>query len=156
MDRLRFCEGDLDSADVRELLAEHLAGMVGHSPPESIHALPIDALREPDITFWSARSGEVLLGMGALREIGPDHGEIKSMRTVVAHRRNGVGARILGHLVEVARGRGYRRLSLETGTADFFAPARTLYAAYGFVPCGPFTGYVEDRYSCFMTRELAD
>lgn len=156
MDMLRFCEGDLDSADVRDLLSEHVSGMVGHSPPESIHALPLDSLRAPDIRFWSVRRGDVLLGMGALREIEPGHGEIKSMRTVASQRRNGVGGRMLRHLIQAARERGYHRLSLETGTADFFAPARALYVAHGFTSCGPFTGYVEDRYSCFMTLELRD
>lgn len=156
MREYRFCEGDLKSADVRQLLAEHVAGMVGHSPPESIHALPLDALQAPDISFWAVRDGDTLVGMGALREIDPSHGEIKSMRTIVTHRRQGVAARTLEHLISVARARGYRRLSLETGTADFFAPARALYARYGFTMCGPFSDYREDPFSCFMSRNWDD
>lgn len=156
MREYRFCEGDLNSVDVQQLLAEHVAGMVGHSPPESIHALPLDALQAPDISFWSVRDGNTLVGMGALRQIDPAHAEIKSMRTASAYRRQGVAARTLEHLIAVARARGYRRLSLETGTADFFAPARALYARFGFTACDPFEGYREDPFSCFMTRYWDD
>jgi putative acetyltransferase len=154
MTDLRFCEGDLDRADVRALLAEHVGGMAPYSPPESIHALPVEGLRTADVTFWSVRDADALVGMGALKEIDATHGELKSMRTVASHRRKGIGARTLEHLIAVARARGYRRLSLETGTADFFAPARALYSAHGFQDCAPFEGYGLDPYSCFMMLEL--
>ncbi len=155
MTALRFVEGDLDSPDVVALLAEHLAGMQPHSPPESIHALPVNALRHPDISFWSARIDDGrLAGMGALRTLDPAHGEIKSMRTVSALHRSGVGAAMLEHLLDTARARGFARVSLETGTADFFEPARALYRTRGFAPCGPFGDYREDRFSCFMTLVL--
>jgi putative acetyltransferase len=145
---------DLSGAEVRALIAEHLRSMFLHSPPESVHALPVDALRRPEVTFWSAwRDGE-LMGCGALKELDARHGEIKSMRTAARHLRKGVAARMVEHIVEEARRRGYRRLSLETGSMAAFAPARSLYARFGFQPCGPFADYIEDPNSVFMTREL--
>ncbi|MHC5002452.1 MAG: GNAT family N-acetyltransferase [Planctomycetota bacterium] len=140
--------------EVAALLREHLAAVALHSPPESVHAMDVDALRGPDVTFWSAwRDGE-LAACGALKEIDPGHGEIKSMRTATAHLRQGVAAAMVEHILRVARERAYRRVSLETGSAAAFAPARALYARFGFEPCGPFAGYVEDPFSVFMTREL--
>ena len=150
----RFCEGDLDSADVQALIAEHVGGMAPHSPPESIHALMADGLRAPGITFWSMRDGDALVGMGALKAIDAKHAEIKSMRTVADRRCQGAGAAMLMHLIEQARTRDFKRLSLETGAADFFAPARALYAKAGFIECAPFEGYCEDRYSVFMTMDV--
>jgi putative acetyltransferase len=146
--------GDLDHPDVCRLLRDHLRSAALHSPPESVHALGIDALRGPDITFWTAWQDAELLGCGALKQLDAHHGEIKSMRTVTRHLRKGVAAGILRHLLEEATRRGYRRVSLETGSMDAFAPARTLYARFGFEPCEPFDGYVEDPCSVFMTREL--
>lgn len=148
----RFCPDDLDSEDVQALIAEHIAGMAPHSPPESIHALAAEHLRGDGIAFWSMREGEELVGMGALKRIGTDHAEIKSMRTVAERRRRGAGTAMLDHLIREARKAGFTRLSLETGTADFFAPARAMYAKAGFKECAPFEGYCEDRYSTFMTR----
>lgn len=145
---------DLSGEEVHELLREHLRNMHLHSPPESVHALDLDGLRRPDITFWTAWEGGELLGCGALKELDPRHGEIKSMRTAAAHLRRGVARRMLAHIVEEARRRGYRRLSLETGSAEAFGPARGLYADFGFAYCGPFDGYAEDPYSVFMTMEL--
>ncbi|HET6433665.1 GNAT family N-acetyltransferase [Dyella sp.] len=145
---------DLRGDAVRELLREHLAAVALHSPPESIHALDLDALRAPGIRFWTLWEGHALLACGALKELDREHGELKSMRTASAHLRRGAGRAMLAHIVDEARRRGYRRLSLETGTAEAFAPARRLYAAAGFVPCAPFAGYVDDPYSCFMTRLL--
>jgi putative acetyltransferase len=136
------------------LLAEHLADMALHSPPESIHALDIEALCGPEITFWGAWDDAQLLGCAALLELDGAHGEIKSMRTAVGQRRSGVASRLLEQLVLEAGHRGYSRLSLETGSAAAFAPARALYARHGFVPCAPFASYVLDPYSVFMTREL--
>jgi putative acetyltransferase len=140
--------------DVLSLLAEHLADMHAESPPESVHALDVAALKTPAITFWTARRDGVLLGCAALKELGPTHGEVKSMRTAAASRGRGVAAALLGHLVDEARRRGYTRVSLETGTQDFFAPARRLYGRHGFAECGPFADYVLDPCSVFFTRVL--
>jgi putative acetyltransferase len=145
---------DLRGNAVIELLQLHLRSVALHSPPESIHALDVERLRKADVTFWSAWEGSALLGCGALKALGADHGEIKSMRTAPDHLRKGVAAALLRHIVGEARRRQYRRLSLETGSADAFAPARNLYAAYGFRPCGPFADYVEDPYSVFMSKDL--
>jgi putative acetyltransferase len=144
---------DLTSAQITELLREHLQGMARHSPPESVHALDLDGLRQPDVSFWSAWEGGELLGCGALKQLDGEHGEIKSMRTSSAHLRKGVAARLLQHIIDEAGRRSYRRLSLETGSAQAFAPARRLYARFGFQPCAPFADYVDDPYSVFMTRE---
>jgi len=124
------------------------------SPPESVHALDLDGLRQPDVTFWSAWCGEVLLGCGALRERDAAHGEIKSMRTTSASRRTGVGRAILEFLIKEAKSRGYQRLSLETGSQIEFEPARRLYASAGFARCDPFADYREDPNSVFMSRKL--
>lgn len=145
---------DLSSPQVARLIGEHLQGMAEHSPPESVHALGLERLKQPDVTFWTVWDGEELLGCGALKELDPGHGEIKSMRTASAHLRKGVAARLMSHILEEAAGRGYRRLSLETGSMEAFAPARKLYAAHGFEECGPFGDYAEDPYSIFMTRVL--
>ena len=145
---------DLSSPQIAGLLREHLQSMALHSPPESVHALDLRALREPEITFWSVWRDDALLGCGALKELDPVHGEIKSMRTSADHARQGVATALLRHIIDIARQRSYRRLSLETGSADAFQPARSLYARFGFRECGPFDGYVEDPYSVFMTKEL--
>lgn len=144
----------LDHPRVRDLLDEHLRSMASLSPPQSVHALPPDALRAPGVTFWSAWSGDDLLGCGALKELTPRHGEIKSMRTASAHRRAGVARALLDHIVAEARRRGYERLSLETGSMAAFEPARQLYRRAGFVACGPFAGYGADPNSAFLTLEL--
>jgi putative acetyltransferase len=145
---------DLSSPRIAEFLMEHLANMAENSPPESIHALPLDQLRKPDITFWSAWSGSELLGCGALKALNSEHGEIKSMRTASEHRRKGVGARVLEHILTEAKRRDYKRVSLETGSMEAFAPAHHLYIKFGFRPCGPFADYSEDPNSLFMTKEL--
>lgn len=140
--------------DVRALLEEHLADMYSTSPAESVHALDPDALTAPGLTFWTMRSGGpvgVLLGCVALKELDARHGELKSMRTATAARGRGHGAALLAHVIEVARARGYRRVSLETGTQDYFAPARALYESRGFTPCGPFGDYAPDPASAFFT-----
>jgi putative acetyltransferase len=145
---------DLTGPDIIQLLREHLQGVAQHSPPESIHALDLDDLRRPDITFWSVWSDGQLMGCGALKELDRRHGEIKSMRTSASHLRKGVAARLIQHILDEAGRRGYERVSLETGSMEGFAPARRLYARFGFVTCGPFAGYVEDPNSVFMTRAL--
>lgn len=136
------------------LLQEHLSSMTLHSPPESIHALNFDGLRKPNVTFWSMWDNAELLGCGALKELDAQHGEIKSMRTATPYLRKGVAARMLEHIVAEARRRGYRRLSLETGSMEAFFPAHHLYRRFGFQECGPFGDYVLDPYSIFMTLEL--
>jgi putative acetyltransferase len=151
---MRIAIDDLRHAAVQELIREHLASMHTNSPPESVHALGLDKLRAPDVTFWCAWDGEQLLGCGALKELDARHGEIKSMRTPDALRRRGAGRAILMHIIGVARQRGYARLSLETGSMDAFIPARKLYESFGFTYCGPFADYKEDPYSSFMVLEL--
>ena len=145
---------DLTGADVAKLIGEHLLNMTLNSPPESIHALNLDQLQKPEITFWSAWEGKEILGCGALKELDHQHGEIKSMRTASLHLRKGVAKRMLQHIVEEAKQRGYNRLSLETGSMDAFEPARRLYASFGFRYCQPFSDYTEDPNSVFMTKEL--
>ena len=146
--------GDLTGREVRELLREHLRNMALHSPPESVHALSVKELREPGITFWSVWDNGELLGCGALKELDSRHAEIKSMRTSSPHLGKAVAKRLLEHIIEEAGRRGYGRLSLETGSAEAFEPARTLYPKFGFTYCGPFADYAEDPYSVFMTRGL--
>jgi len=124
------------------------------SPPESVHALGLERLRAPDITFWSAWEGDELLGCGALRQLDVNRGEVKSMRTVEAHRGKGVGSKILEQIIEEASRRGYEVLLLETGSEPTFAPAQRLYQRYGFVCRGPFAEYIEDPNSVFMTKDL--
>lgn len=147
-------QDDLSGPEIRALLEEHLQNMRRLSPPESVHALDLAGLRAPGIAFWTVWSGPDLLGCGALKELAPDHAEIKSMRTVAAHRRRGVARAMLAHLVAEAARRGYVRLSLETGSQPAFEPARRLYESYGFGYCPPFEGYVEDPNSVFMTKRL--
>ena len=145
---------DLRGTAIAVFLQDHLDDMHRHSPPDSVHALDLETLRRPEITFWTAWDGEALLGCGALKALGGAHGEIKSMRTAPAHRNRGVAATVLRHIVATARERDYRRLSLETGSPEAFAPARALYARFGFVECGPFADYVDDPWSMYMTLEL--
>ncbi|WP_454258017.1 GNAT family N-acetyltransferase [Pseudoxanthomonas mexicana] len=145
---------DLRHPAVIALLQEHLDWMRRTSPPESVHALDLDALRQPDIAFWTLWDGETLAGCGALRALDATHGEVKSMRTAQTHLRRGVAATMLDHILAEARRRGYARLSLETGSMAYFAPAHALYARAGFRPCAPFGDFVEDPNSVFMTRAL--
>lgn len=145
---------DLSSPEIVELLQEHLQTMTLHSPPESVHALDIEALRKPEITFWSLWEGAELMGCGALKELDADHGEIKSMRTATLHLRKGVAGKLLRHILQEAEQRSYQRVSLETGSMKAFEPARSLYERFGFKYCSPFADYAEDPYSLFMTKEL--
>lgn len=145
---------DLSRPEVHALLNEHLQSMYELSPPESVHALDLERLRGPEITFWTAWDGPILLGCGALKELRREHGEVKSMRTANAHRCRGVGRAMLGHIIGVARSRSYERLSLETGAAEAFEPAHRLYESLGFAYCGPFGEYIEDPNSLFMTLRL--
>lgn len=145
---------DLKGPEIARLLAEHLEGLAAVTPPESRHALDLDELRAPDVTFWSVWDGSELAGCGALKELDATHGEIKSMRTASAFLRKGVASLVLQHLISEAQRRGYRRLSLETGSSEHFEPAQRLYRKFGFKDCPPFNGYLEDPNSAFMTREL--
>ena len=151
---LTIATDDLTSPRIAAFLTAHVEQMRAISPPGSTHALDLDGLRKPEITFWTVLDGDELAGCGALKEIDPEHGEIKSMRTGPAHQRRGVASLMLAHIIAVATERGYSRLSLETGSFDFFAPARALYAKHGFTECGPFAQYAEDPHSTFMTKVL--
>ena len=148
-------EDDLTGPEVQALVAEHLAGMRGHTPPGQVHALAIEALRAPDVTFWSAWRGEVLCGCGALKELDAHTGEIKSMRTRPAFVRQGVGQAVLDRIVRTATARGYRHLHLETGTGPAFEAAHALYLRNGFVACGAFGDYAATDFNAFMVKVLA-
>ncbi|MGP0586187.1 GNAT family N-acetyltransferase [Paenibacillus timonensis] len=145
---------DLSGPAIAALIGEHLANMAENSPPESIHALNLDGLKRPDVTFWSAWIHDELAGCGALKELDDQHGEVKSMRTAIPHRGKGVAKQVLAYLLEEAARRGYRQVSLETGSMEAFAPARRLYEGFGFTYCGPFADYVEDPNSVFMTKRI--
>ena len=153
---MNIISDDLTHPAVLALLDEHLADMHAYSPPESVHALDHDELRAPDVAFWTAWEGEELLGCGALKELDAKHGEIKSMRTSRNQLRKGVAARLLDHIVAVARERGYERLSLETGSGGPFDAALRFYEKHGFEYCEPFGDYVLDPFSRFMTLLLVD
>lgn len=151
----RIVLDDLRGEPIRLLLEEHLRDMRAWSPPESVHALDLDRLRRPEISFWTIWEGDALLGCGALKDLGEHECEIKSMRTATAHRRKGVGAEMLTHILSAARVRGMKRINLETGSQPEFASARALYSGHGFSVCGPFADYSADVHSYFMTLALA-
>jgi putative acetyltransferase len=145
---------NLKRPEVIALISEHLSNMHELSPPGTVYAFDVSKLRSPDVTFWTAWKGEELAGCGALQELSPSHGEIKSMRTPVARRRQGAGRAILTHIIGVARNRGYETLSLETGKHPSFMAAQGLYRAFGFDYCGPFGNYADNGNSVFMTLDL--
>ncbi|MGO4274392.1 GNAT family N-acetyltransferase [Paenibacillus sp. TAF58] len=145
---------DLTGPEVVALIGEHLQHMASLSPPESTHALNLDNLKKPEITFWSGWDQNELAGCGAIKELDSKHGEIKSMRTSSSHLRKGVARQILEHIIKEAKHRGYLRVSLETGSMEAFNPARRMYESFGFQYCKPFADYVEDPNSVFMTKEL--
>ncbi|VUD59218.1 putative N-acetyltransferase YsnE [Thalassocella blandensis] len=151
---MEIAVSDLQEDDIARFLQEHLQDMHATSPPESIHALDLDALRHPNITFWTVRQDSVLIACGALKRLNDKHGEIKSMRTSRQHRGQGVASHLLRFILEQAKHKGLSRVSLETGSMAFFAPARKLYQNHGFVFCEPFADYSEDPNSVFMTRPL--
>ncbi len=140
--------------DVRALLEQHLAFALTQTPPEHSFALKVPGLLDPAITFFSLRADGLLLGVGAIRQLDPRHGEIKSMHTAEAARGRGLGRAMLVHLLGIAKARGLRRVSLETGTTAAFAPARALYESAGFTPCGPFADYKATPDNTFMTLDL--
>ena len=148
-------EGGLDDPAVIALLRLHLDSMHAQSPPESVHALDLSALRAPEISFWTAWDGGELLGCGALKALGGGEGEIKSMRAAPGHERKGVGSALLAHMIAIARARAYRELKLETGSGPAFAAAHAFYARFGFTPCGAFADYpAGDPFSRFMSLAL--
>jgi putative acetyltransferase len=145
---------DLSSDESQSIVREHMVGMLANTPLESVHALPLDKLRQPNITFWTAWVGNKLCGCGALQTLDHQHGEVKSMRTREKFLRQGVGQAILSHIVTEASARGLKRLSLETGSASSFAAARSMYLRNGFEICGPFADYQPDPHSVFMTKPI--
>lgn len=145
---------DFDNPELHRFLSDHLADMAPTAPEESRHALDIESLRVPNVSLWTATLDGAVVGTAALADITPGHGELKSMRTDPAHRGQGIASTLLDHIIEQALSRGTERISLETGSMDFFAPARRLYSAHGFVECQPFADYREDPNSVFMTLSL--
>jgi putative acetyltransferase len=154
MPAYRITEDDLTGPEIAALLRLHLDEMHQWSPPESVHAMPIERLRQPDVTFFSAWEGEHLSACGAIKQLSPNHGELKSMRAHPDYRGQGAGKAILLHLLGEARTRGYARVSLETGRPEPFLPARRLYESHGFAECPPFADYTEDAFSICMTRTI--
>ena len=150
----RFAEDDPRRPEIQALLERHLEFARAQTPPEHSFALDEAGLLDPAVSLFSVRADGSVLGIGAIKRLGPHHAEIKSMHTAEAARGRGIGRAMLAHLLNVARARGFRRVSLETGTMAAFAPARALYEGAGFVPCGPFGDYRADPFSIFMTRAL--
>ncbi|GEO00295.1 putative N-acetyltransferase YedL [Novosphingobium sediminis] len=151
---LTITEDDLSGEDVRALIALHLSGMHAESPACKVHALPLEKLRQPGVTFFTAHVEGALAAIGAIKHLDDTHGELKSMRAAPEWRGKGAGEAMLQHLLGVARGRGYARVSLETGRTDAFAPAVALYRKYGFENCDGFADYVVDDFSQCLTLEL--
>lgn len=151
---LHIRNDDLSGPEIRALLEAHLATMRALSPPESIHALDLEGLRRPEITFWTVWEGQDLVGCGALKRLSATEGEIKSMHTAAAHRGRGIAEAMLIHILGEANAQQLSRLSLETGSQAGFEAARRLYAKHGFAVCGPFGDYQDDPNSVFMTRTL--
>jgi putative acetyltransferase len=146
---------DLSGPEIAAFLEAHVEEMKSVTPPESKHALDLDGLRVPEITFWTMRDGGEIVGCGALKRLGDGDGEIKSMRVAPGQRGRGIGSTMLRHIVAEARRTGIERLYLETGSFEFFEPARRLYLGHGFELCGPFADYTEDANNVFMTKTLA-
>ena len=153
---MHIVDGDFSDARVLDLLRVHLTSARAQTAPGSAHALDVAGLQAPDISFWTIWEADTLLGCGALKRLSVEHGEVKSMHTAQAMRRNGAGSAMLHHIIATARTRGMARLSLETGSWDFFRPAQAFYRRHGFVACGPFADYVLDPNSVFMTLDLRD
>jgi putative acetyltransferase len=152
--RVRIVVDDLTGAAIAEFLDEHVQEMRAITPLESKHALDLDGLRQPEITFWSVLDGDTLVGCGAIKRLDADHAELKSMRTTSARKRSGIASLLMEHILAEARRMGFTRMSLETGSAEFFQPARKLYQKFGFETCEPFADYRLDPHSVYMTRTL--
>ncbi|WP_432000786.1 GNAT family N-acetyltransferase [Streptomyces sioyaensis] len=151
---MKIMVDDLSGSEIAEFLDEHVQQMRSITPLESKHALDLDELRKTEITFWSVMDGDALVGCGAIKRLDTGHAELKSMRTTPTHKRSGIASRLLEHIITEAKGMGFTRLSLETGSAEFFLPARKLYEKFGFVRCEPFANYQPDSNSTFMTKAL--
>lgn len=151
---MRIVEGDFSDPRVRDLLHIHLTRARAETAPGSAHALDTGGLQSPDVSFWTIWNDQTLLGFGALKRLSADHGEVKSMHTAEAARGKGAGSAMLRHVIQSARASGMRRLSLETGTSEYFGPARALYKSHGFLECPPFADYVLDPNSVFMSLDL--
>ena len=145
---------DLSGDAPQSIVREHLAGMLHNTPIESVHALPLDKLKQPNITFWTAWIGSELCGCGALQTLDAQHGEVKTMRTRAKFLRNGIGQTVLSHIINHATETGIKRLSLETGSSEVFLAARAMYLKNGFEICGPFGDYKLDSLSVFMTKHI--
>lgn len=152
---MRIAPGDLADPRIVALLETHLRTARAETAPGSAHALDLSGLQSPDIRLWAIWQGDTLAGVGALKRLSPDHGEVKSMHTAQGLRRQGAGNAMLRHIIAAARAGGLRRLSLETGSWDYFRPARALYARHGFAECPPFGDYLPDPNSVFMTLDLS-
>ena len=146
--------GDFSDPRVVALLQVHLTNARAQTAPGSAHALDLTGLQSPEISFWALWEDEALIAIGALKQLSPDHGEVKSMHTAEAARQRGMGSAMLRHIIATARAKGMSRLSLETGSWDYFRPAREFYSRYGFEPCPPFADYSHDPNSVFMTLDL--
>jgi len=151
---MRIVPGDFNDPHLRDLLHIHLTRARAETAPGSAHALDISGLQAPDVSFWTIWDEQTLLGFGALKRLSADHGEVKSMHTAEAMRGKGAGSAMLRHIISSARACGMRRLSLETGTSEYFRPARELYRSHGFLECPPFADYVLDPNSVFMSLDL--
>jgi len=151
---IRITPGDLSDPRVVELVRIHLTSARAQTAPGSAHALNLDGLRAPDVSVWTMWDEDTLVGVGALKRLSPDHGEVKSMHTASSARRRGLGSAMLRHIIAAAQAGGLKRLSLETGSWDYFRPARELYARHGFVECPPFADYKPDPNSVFMSLDL--
>jgi putative acetyltransferase len=154
MGELQITVDDLSGPEIAAFLEEHIEEMRSTTPPESKHALDLDGLRRPEITFWTVHADGEIVGSGALKALDAGHAELKSMRVPPTHRRRGIASTLLEHILSEANRRGFRRVSLETGSFEFFQPARQLYLAHGFEYCEPFADYKADPNSVFMTRSL--
>jgi putative acetyltransferase len=153
---MRIIQGDFSDPRVVDLLHIHLTSARAETAPGSAHAMDLATLQAPDVSFWTIWDDETLLGVGALKRLSADHGEVKSMHTAQSMRGRGVGSAMLRHIIEAARGSGMSRLSLETGSWEYFRPARALYRSHGFVECPPFADYVLDPNSVFMSLDLKE
>ncbi|MFH8572463.1 GNAT family N-acetyltransferase [Streptomyces sp. NPDC017993] len=151
---MKIVTADLSGPEIAGFLTEHVQQMRSLTPLESKHALDLDGLRAPDVTFWSVLEGDSLVGCGAIKRLDTSHAELKSMRTRPTRQRSGVASQLLEHIITEATRMGFTRLSLETGSAEFFLPARRLYEKFGFRRCEPFAVYRPDPNSTFMTRTL--
>lgn len=151
---MRIVEDDLTGPEIAALLRFHLAEVRSKSPPNLAFAFDIDRLRAPDVTFWSLWDGDAIAGCAALKQLAPDHGELKSMRTATGHLRKGIAARLLQHVIAESRRRGYTRLSLETGATDYYHPATALYTRHGFIEGETFGDYVPSDFNRFYHLAL--